>query len=174
MRLPMVHSHSQRPVCPSSSHSRSLSKQFDAKLKICSIWSQIPVKFPRSEVFQCHDCTKKQSFHQPIYTESTPTPPSLPRFHQPFSSIRWKAVRVASSQWKNSASASMFRANEQWNSEQQGCFCNMFSCKKKNVSKKGLWSSKFIEALDMPNSWGIPKGSERQRTKNVARDCNGF
>lgn len=70
----------------------------------------------------------------------------------------------------------MFRANEQWNSEtaNKDVLQTCFFCKKKNVSKKGLWSSKFIEALDMPNSWGIPMGSERQRTKNVARDCNGF
>ena len=107
-----------------------------------SIWSQIPVKFPISDVFQCHDCTKKQSFHQPISTESTATPPSLPRLLQPFSSIRWKAVRVASSQWKNSASAyvSGERTVKQWT---RMFYTHVFLQKEKCFEKK---------ASEAPNS----------------------
>lgn len=101
-----------------------------------------PVKFPRSEVFQCHDCTKKQSFHQPISTESTATPPSLPRFLQPFSSIRWKAVRVASSQWKNSAPA--YVSGERTVKQRTRMFCkHVFFAKRKMFRKK---------ASEAPNS----------------------
>ena len=35
----------------------------------------------------------------------------------------------------------------------------------------GLWSSKFIEALDMPNSWGIPKGSEQVNGRDAYQKC---
>ena len=111
--------------------------------------------------------------HQ-IHTESTATPPSLLRFLQPVSSIRWKADRVALSQWKNSASACFARRFwEKLPNEQQmtaRMFCNMkFQQRETRVFIQCLWSSKFIEALEMPNSWGIPmKGSEGQRRQGIA------
>ena len=42
----------------------------------------------------------------------------------------------------------------------------------KDVLTIGLWSSKFIEALDMPNSWGIPmKGSEQVNGRDAYQKC---
>ena len=144
---------------------------------------QIPVKFPKSEVFQCHETITKQNI---VLKIKASTDRSTPNPH---------GIHCHSSILTSISPAIFFDSLESWSScfvtMEKLCFCLFRKAVLRKVAKRKandrmfcnmfiqqrethffiqcLWSSKFIEALEMPNSWGIPmKGSEGQRRQGIA------